>query len=398
MEHLDADVIVAGAGPAGTAAAYDLALQGLRVLILEKATFPRYKVCGAGLTAKIIPEFPYDITPILETTIRSVRFSYRFAEMFTRHTDTPMMFCTMRDKLDDFMLQKALSAGAKVLFGEQVKRLKQGDGFVEAETGNRRYRSSLLIGSDGVSGMVARMVGLRENIEPGLAWEAEIAIEPEWLIPLSETVFLDWGTLPGGYGWMFPKRDHISVGVGGPAALSGRMMKYYADFLNSLEPGFGNNHQADSLRSWPIPTRAKKGPLHQGRVLVTGDAAGLTDPMTGEGIWYAVKSGRMAAKTCLEYLRGRSGSLSGYSEEVNATLMEDILEACRIRNIFNTVPGKIHRLVRDNDRVWRAFGKILRGERCYADVKRGFGRWSFLWRTTTWLAGFVYRRKGKNYR
>jgi len=215
---------------------------------------------------------------------------------------------------------------------------------------------------------------------------------------LSETVFLDWGTLPGGYGWMFPKRDHISVGVGGPAALSGRMMKYYADFLNSLEPGFGNNHQADSLRSWPIPTRAKKGPLHQGRVLVTGDAAGLTDPMTGEGIWYAVKSGRMAAKTCLEYLRGRSGSLSGYSEEVNATLMEDILEACRIRNIFNTVPGKIHRLVRDNDRVWRAFGKILRGERCYADVKRGFGRWSFLWRTTTWLAGFVYRRKGKNYR
>jgi len=215
---------------------------------------------------------------------------------------------------------------------------------------------------------------------------------------LSETVFLDWGTLPGGYGWMFPKRDHISVGVGGPAALSGRMMKYYADFLNSLEPGFGNNHQADSLRSWPIPTRAKKGPLHQGRVLVTGDAAGLTDPMTGEGIWYAVKSGRMAAKTCLEYLRGRSGSLSGYSEEVNATLMEDILEACRIRNIFNTVPGKIHRLVRDNDRVWRAFGKILRGERCYADVKRGFGRWSFLWRMTTWLAGFVYRRKGKSYR
>jgi flavin-dependent dehydrogenase len=216
---------------------------------------------------------------------------------------------------------------------------------------------------------------------------------------LRETVFLDWGTLPGGYAWMFPKNDHLSVGVGGPAGLSSSMMSYMERFVITV---FGEDlykseivNRESKIKSWPIPVRRKKRPFHNGRVVVAGDAAGLTDPMTGEGIWYAVKSGRLAAGSCLQYLKGGSGSLAGYSEQVNETLMEELLEANRIKNIFNSVPLKIHRLVRDNDRVWSAFGKILRGERQYADVKRGFGQWKFLWSVATAFAGIWYYWKEK---
>jgi geranylgeranyl reductase family protein len=398
MITLDADVIIAGAGPAGTVAAYDLAIQGVRVLILEKSQFPRCKVCGAGLTHKILEEIPYDISPVIETTIRSVRFSGKFNEIFTRHASDPIMYCTMRDKLDAFMLDKAVTAGAVVRFNEHVTGLSQQPDHAEVTTKKSSYRTKLVIGADGASGIVARAAGLRRDIEMGLAWEAEVEAPPELVASLSETVFLDWGTLPGGYAWMFPKSDHLSIGVGGPATLSHHMMPYYEKFLRMFigEPFQKSKivNRKPKIQSWPIPVRRKKGPFHNGRVVVAGDAAGLTDPMTGEGIWYAVKSGRMAAQACLSYLGGNEDALEAYSKEVNATLMEDLLEANRIKDVFNTVPRKIHRLVRDNDRVWRAFCKILRGERQYSDVKGGFGKWEFLWRgATTLAAGFYFYKE-----
>ncbi len=94
-------------------------------------------------------------------------------------------------------------------------------------TKGNRFRSRLIIGADGPASIVARSLGLRLNIEQGLAWEAEITTEPEMLKMYSDTVFLDWGTFPGGYGWVFPKNDHFSIGVGGPAGLSKQMMPYY---------------------------------------------------------------------------------------------------------------------------------------------------------------------------
>lgn len=399
MEPFDADVIIAGAGPAGTVAAFDLASKGASVLILEKAVFPRYKVCGAGLTHKVLDLVPYDLTPVIETTIHSVRFSYEFGEIYSRTSENPLMYCAMRDRLDAYMLEKATDAGAKVVFEEQVTGVSQDAGGVQVVTRNHRYRTRLLIGADGASGMVSRMADLRRDIEMGLAWEAEIPAGHALVKSLKETVCLDWGTFPGGYAWMFPKNDHLSIGVGGPARLSEKMIPYYLNFVKTI-PGlqFETENPKAFLRAWPIPVCRKKGPFHNGRVLVAGDAAGLTDPMTGEGIWYAVKSGRMAASACRRYLGNETESLSGYSASVNDDLMEELLEAYRIRNIFNAAPRKIHQLVRDNERVWRAFGKILRGERHYADVKHGFGKWQFFWHAATRVAGLIYLWKERHFK
>lgn len=396
MKPFDADVIIVGAGPAGSLAAYDLAMAGIRVLVLEKSPFPRYKVCGAGLTHKILSEIPFPLDPVIETTIRSVRFSCHFRELFTRTSIMPMIYCTMRDRLDEHLLGKAERAGAGILFGQHVKGLKQEGNGVIIETRTSSFKSRLVIGADGASGNVARSAGFSRRIEKGLAWEAELRTDPSVVRSLSETVFLDWGTLPGGYAWMFPKRDHLSVGVGGPARLSPFMIPYYRSFIKTFQAeGPVQQPVTMSLRSWPIPVGLDYGRYHSGQIMIAGDAAGLTDPMTGEGIWYAVRSGRLAAQASIRFLGGELQALPEYTAAVNESLVKEIREANRIRSVFNAVPWKIHRLVRDKDRVWRAFGKILRGERQYADVRKGFGPYRFLWGITIFLCSIVSSLKEK---
>ncbi len=389
MSH-DADVIVAGAGPAGSIAAFELAVRGVSVLILEKSTFPRYKVCGAGLTHKILKEIPFDVSPVFETAIRSIQFSHGLKDVFTRTSAQPFIYCSMRDKFDAYLLEKAVEAGARVEFGEQVTFVEQDSQGVSLKTKRQSYRSQLVIGADGASGVVARSAGLRDNIQSGLAWEAEIATDPESLQRFSETVFLDWGAFPGGYAWMFPKADHFSIGVGGPARLSKEMMPYYHLFLRYLSANM-KVMETQSLKSWPIPVRVAKSRFHNGRILVAGDAGGLTDPMTGEGIFYAVGSGKEAARSCYNYLAGNSGAIAAYTDKVNDEYMTELLQAERIKSIFNTFPAKIHGWVRESDRAWGAFGKILRGERNYAHVRSGFGRWRFLWNLATLITGTVYK-------
>ncbi len=401
----DADVIIAGAGPAGSIAAYELASRGISVLILEKTRFPRYKVCGAGLTHKILQEIPFDVSEVFERTVNTIIFSSGFRDVFSRVSAEPLIYCTMRDKLDAFLLDKAVAAGARVLFGEKADGVRQEKDFTEVITRSGSHRSRIVIGADGASSAIGRSVGLRENIMKGLAWEAELTVDAKSLETFSTSIFLDWGAFPGGYGWMFPKTDHFSIGVGGPASLSKTMIDYYNKFIDYLEKGasidsapFGIRvHETRSLKSWPIPVRVRASRFHLGRVLVAGDAGGLTDPLTGEGIYYAVRSGKLAADAARSYLEGASPTLDAYTESVNDQLMNELTEANRIKYIFNTAPKKIHRFVRDSDRGWRAFGKVLRGERCYADVRKGFGKWKFLWGLACRVAVLVSDAREKHF-
>jgi geranylgeranyl reductase family protein len=408
-QAMETDVIAVGAGPAGCLAAYILATQGINVTLFEKTPFPRYKVCGGGLTHKIQQEIPFDISPVIETTIHSFRFSHQYANVFTRHSADPLMYCTMRADLDAFLLQKAMVAGAAVRMGEKVTSFKQDVSGVTVSTKDKTFRTRVLIGAEGASGIVARTAGLCDGVEMGVAWEAEVTADHEDLERFSDTVFLDWGTLPGGYAWVFPKKDHFSIGVGGPAGLSKQILQYYDRFLESISQDTTNPSdtrirflETRSRVSWPIPVRTKKSLFHNGLVLVTGDAAGLGDPLTGEGIYYAIRSGGLAAETCCEYLSGKVSSLDIYSKKINDELMVELLAAKKIKHLLNAFPLKVHSFVGESDRAWRAFGNILRGEREYADVRRGFGKWKFLWNLICFICGIVgntrKNRFGKKHR
>ena len=151
----DADVIIAGAGPSGTIAAFKLARQGVDVLILEKAEFPRYKVCGGGLTHKILQEIQSDIDSVIEREIFSIRFSCNFTDSFTRTATEPLIYCTMRDKLDQLLLRNAVEAGSRVMFGEHISGIIQVHSGIDIKTHRGSWKSLYLIGADGASSVVA---------------------------------------------------------------------------------------------------------------------------------------------------------------------------------------------------------------------------------------------------
>jgi flavin-dependent dehydrogenase len=300
----------------------------------------------------------------------------------------------MRDELDAFLLEKAVEAGAKVHTTEKVVGMQQEGEELNVKTSKGEYHSLFLIGADGASSLVSRTYGLNRDIEWGIAWEAEVKSTPELISQYKDTVCLDWGTFPGGYAWIFPKKDHFSIGIGGPAHMAGRMPDYYEKFVASTGITI---EETISNRSHPLPVRTKKGIFHSGRIVVAGDAAGLTDALTGEGIYWAVKSGIMAAEVIKENFDGKISDLALYSKRINSEIMPEMLEARNIGALFNSVPLRIHHWVRDSERVWKAFGKVLRGERNFTDVQRAFGRWKMLWKPICALAYVIQAYKEKKY-
>jgi geranylgeranyl reductase family protein len=274
------DVIVIGAGPAGSMSAYYLARRGLSVLILDKEDFPRFKPCGGGLSHRALSLFPYDLTPVIESTVYSFRFSHRFEDAYTHVSRDPLVHGTMRSKLDDFMLKKAIGKGAEFLPNYKVTGFTETFDHVLVHTAETEFSGRYIIGADGVGSITARSFQLTDNVRKGVGIESEIRVDKETLARFHGKACLDWGTFVRGYAWVFPKHDHLSVGVGGPASLAKYLKPYYFRFLKSLEI---EHVEILSYRSFPIPFRTGLGKVQTSRVMVVGDAAGLADPLTGYG-------------------------------------------------------------------------------------------------------------------
>lgn len=384
------DVIIIGAGPAGSTAAYELARENFNVLILEKEKFPRYKACGGGITYKTKKIIPFDISPVIEKTIHKIGFSHKYENYFSKESDRILMYCLMRDKFDDFLIKKAVEVGATFYDSQKVEDIKQEDDNVVVSVNGIEYAAKVLIGADGSNSMVSRRTGINKEIIKGITFEGELELNAENNNDIfSDQVSIDWGTIPGGYAWIFPKSDHISVGVGGPVEVSKYLKTYYNNIINGL--GLDASREI-SLKAHNIPYRLSKGNFSKGNILLVGDAAGLTDPLTGEGIYYAIRSSQIAAKSVKEYFSGEKACLDSYSDRINREIMSELLTVIPILNIFHAIPLRIHNYLRNSDRAWDAFIRVLRGEKLYSSFPDSLGRYKFLWGAINYTASIFYRR------
>ena len=286
------DVIVVGGGPGGATAAYYLANAGRRVLVLEKETFPRYKACGGATSARMLEDLPFDFEPVIETHPKTVTYSYQ-GEAVTFALQQSPIWMTMRTDLDEFLLTHAQAevrqGDAVVSIEEKIDRV-----FIRTQKG-KEFEARYLIGADGPNSVVAHSLGLRKNKTLLGAIEVEAPVPPEILDRHKDGPLLIFGEIPMGYLWIFPKTEHLSVGIGAlyprpgelQAALS-RVMERYQIPIQGL-PRHGH----------PVPIYTHKEKISTARTLLIGDAAGLVDPLSGEGIHYAVQSGRLAAEAIL---------------------------------------------------------------------------------------------------
>ena len=366
-----ADVIIVGGGPAGSSAAYMLAKQGLNVLVLEKQNMPRYKTCGGGVNIRAARHIPFSIEPVVEKVIYKYRFTYRGEKPFEKASNEPLTYMTQRMRLDQFLLAQAQAQGAHVIEEVNVRKIDiKDDSAIVEDSEGKTYRSLLLIGADGANSIVARNLQLSDGIQREIALESEIALPREIMSKWDDIIELDLFSVWCGYGWIFPKQDHISIGVGGPQKLIKQIQKYNSAYLSK-----NNVSEYPKIRfsGHTLPVRKGFSPLTKGRALLVGDAAGLLEPFTGEGIGYAVRSGQLAALAVEAFLKNEAPDLELYTHLLDKELTPELISARQFVQVFNRFPMLFYYLIKNNDYVWNAICKILRGERNFNDINRKLG-------------------------
>jgi geranylgeranyl reductase family protein len=337
------DVAVIGAGPAGSTAAYRLARAGKRVLLVDKARFPRDKPCGGGVTVRASRALPFSIDPVVEDVITRVEVGHGFRHRFARTARAPIVYMTQRRRLDEFLVRQAEEAGAEVR--------------EETTVDARELDAEYVVGADGCNGTSAKQLGLGGGIVHGVALEANFPHEERF----AGLMVLEMAAMPGGYGWVFPKGDHVNVGVGGDEPFAREMRAR----LRQMCEGYGvDPDTATERRGYRLPMRSRQTVLAKGKTAVIGDAAGLVDPFSGDGMYESFVSARLVSEAIL------AGDLSPYPAAVDRALGALHKAGWAAKTAYTRFPRATYEICR-LPVTYRAVEKLLRGELSDPAAARG---------------------------
>ena len=364
------DVIVIGAGPAGSTTARECASRGLSVLLLDKSEFPRDKPCGGAVTIRAARLLPFEITPVVERVISCVRLTERQSRGFTHSSPEKVTYLTQRSRLDNFLAECAINAGATFRQHQTVRGVEKHSTHVVVRTTSDTFEGRTLVAADGANGRTARLAGLHVRFVHGIAMEGNITPPGGFPSQWEDTMGLDLGGLPGGYGWLFPKGDHVNIGLGGWRHI-GHTLR---DRLDHLVRSYGfDPAKLWGVRAYHLPVRQPGSPLVDGNVVLVGDAAGLLDPLTGEGIFAAMWSGRTASREITAYLGEQAPDLDGYRRETERGLLPELRVSRQLHDIFHLWPGLFMGIDRRTSILWTAMAPLMRGELTYLTVLRKLG-------------------------
>lgn len=262
-------VVVVGAGPAGACAAYDLARGGLEVLLIEKESIPRYKTCGGGVTNRAALQLPFQVSDeIVEHNRHRAEVNFHRSGLhFSTVRPEPIVQMTMRSQFDQYLVEQAAGQGVRVIDRCTVSALIDGPDHLQVETSLGSLKTSSLIAADGAGSGVARMSGCSPNPYLIPALELEMEVSPRQWSHFSESVRFDFGLTGKGYGWVFPKRRHLSVGLLSMVRGARNLRRELSDYLRLL----GLHHSTlIEQHGYMIPVRPRPGSLVRGRVLLAG--------------------------------------------------------------------------------------------------------------------------------
>jgi len=359
------DCIVIGAGPAGGSAAYFLARAGCSVLVLEKAKFPRYKCCGGGLPRKVADIFDFDLSPLFEREIKGTVFSWLSRDRRYERGEEILGWVVKREMFDDFLIRRAAQAGAEFKEEAEVIDLREEVAQYAIVTPGGNFSARTVIAADGADSLLGRRIYPRFLRSSGFALEARIPMREEFLRQRGDYISFDLGGVPGGYGWLFPRRDHISAGVATRRSGFRRLRGCLENYLE--REGLIGEYRRDSVRGANIPFGIPPAGLVRGRCLLAGDAAGLVDRVAGEGIYYALKSGELAARAITHFLAGRS-ALAKYRGLVWQSFGKNLCWSHFFSRLFSLSPHLVFKGVISNERRLRKAMRVILGELSYRDL------------------------------
>ncbi|MCX7919386.1 MAG: NAD(P)/FAD-dependent oxidoreductase [bacterium] len=366
------DVIVVGLGPAGATASYALSRAGHKVLAFDKQHLPRYKPCAGGLSLKIEKVLPFaDWYNLIETTVYDLILSYKEEDIQRFHSEQPIAFLIDRRKFDYYLVQKALDAGTEIHPAEPIRTVSEDSDKVVVTTPIRSYQARYLIGADGAKSIVARSLPVFQKNNPqywiGLTTELDSQYLRMQDHHATEAIYIHFGTIPRGYGWSFPKKTQWSIGIAGDRDKLKPARAYFTQFIQSqvvvkdFKPDNTSVHliplyQEDNISRW------------SSRTILVGDAAAVVDPFLGEGIYYAIQSGHLAAQTLHAILSGQSESLAEYETRVRSEIGKELRIAQWIANAVYRVPALSYHLFKSNPTFFELYRSVLSGQTSYSDL------------------------------
>lgn len=378
------DLVVVGSGPAGSTCARKAALAGLDTAILEKEKHPREKICGGAIGPRVEQELGVPIDKIAERKFYSASILGPEGDSVELTLQKKRGYMVKRSRFDSSLLERAKDAGvdvfddAKAVACEQLRRavrvLCEGDSF----------KARLIAGADGFESVVARSMKMRDCWQPD-----EVAIGFATNIPLEERIIEEisykdsngWlgleiypGAIRWGYGWFFPRREEISIGLGCRSDKAENLKAEWESFLQQVQKNKKIEVEKPNQQGFRLPFYTRSTKLVSRRTMLLGDAAGLASPITGEGIYYAIRSGTIAAEVAKEAVdMKRAAHVISYQERIAEELGKQLeVERFIAETLFQS-EDRISRLIRllSEDKVLRGYARqiILGNSREYLKRK-----------------------------
>ena len=297
------DIVVVGAGPAGSAAAITAAKAGFSVALVDKASFPRDKLCGGLFTGRSRQNMTriFNVDVYNELFLECSKMRFRAGDrIISEVLDAPIMWLTMRRNFDEFLFQTALGMGVNNFTGSAALEVNQDENCLQLKDGSS-LSYKVLIGCDGVNSSVAKSL-FGSSFDPtkiGFGLEVEVPIEAEK--SPEQTVEVDFSAADWGYGWSFPKHKSTTIGLGGINVENPNMKQRLAEFLTRYP-----NSTDLKVKGQYLPFGDFRKSPGKANILLAGDAAGLVDPVTGEGIALAMHSGELAALAASDAIKSNA--------------------------------------------------------------------------------------------
>ena len=362
---MDFDVIIIGSGPAGGMAAIECAQAGLKTALFEKESLPRRKVCAGGVVLRAINTLPKDLDYPVESLCNTVTLRVLDSGKSFPESRGRLVSMVDRANFDYSLIKHAKKHGAQIFDGVEIKTVNSHDDHVEIVAGAQSFKSSYLILAEGASAKITNQFWEDDRVlAPAL--ESEIMLSPEEMKSFEGVALFDYELVNSGYAWVFPKKDHVSVGIGAYPGGKASLNQMFDDYKRKI--GLTGDYEERNRRGFVVPIRPRQSPYMKKRMIIVGDAAGFADPISAEGFSYALKSGLEAGRAVV-----RGGSPDEVFRLYHAGIDKEVIKELgfgrklailfffskRLRNFL---------MNRYGGRLCRGMVGVIEGKQSYVDV------------------------------